>query len=114
MATFPATLEPSPASQINPDRGLKVSVTEGGGVRGRVQYAEALYFLSLVYPDLDDSQVDLVVGQPASHFDAGPTDDHTVDVRGVTYDVNYQAQPAVTEYRGVLRTVRVNFIGTKQ
>ena len=49
-----------------------------------------------------------------AHFDAGPTDDHTVVVRGITYDVNYQAQPVEIEYRGVLRTLQVNFIGTKQ
>ncbi len=110
MAAFPAALVPAVSSDITPDRGMQVYVTEGGGVRGQVNFAEALYFLDLVYEDLDDTDHDLIL----AHFDAGPTNDHTVVVRSDTYDVNYQAQPVVTEHRGILRTVQVSFIGTKQ
>jgi len=114
MAAFPSALVPSQASTIRPDRGLKTYTTEGGGVRGRVQYSEALYYLTLVYEDLDDAEVDLIVGDPSAHFDTDPTGDHTVIVRSETYDVNYMAQPEIVEHRGVLRTVEVSFIGTKQ
>lgn len=112
MAAFPSALVPSQASTIRPDRGLKTYTTEGGGVRGRVQYAEALYYLTLVYEDLDDTDHDLII----SHFEnsGDPAGDHTVIVRSDTYDVNYIGQPEVVEHRGVLRTVEVSFIGTKQ
>jgi hypothetical protein len=110
MAAFPATLYPSPASAINVDRGMKTYTTQGGGVRGRVQFAEALYHLTLVYENLTDAEHDSII----DHFEAGPTDPHTVSVRAETYDVTYQNQPEVTEHRGILRTVQVAFIGTKQ
>lgn len=114
MAAFPAALIPSPRSGIRPDSGLKTYVTEGGGVRGRSQYTETLYYLQLVYELLTDAEYDLVLGLPGSHYDTAPTGEHTVAVRGETYDVTYQNEPRVIEYRGDLRTLQVSFVGTKQ
>jgi hypothetical protein len=113
MATFPTTLTPSVDSTIAPDRGLQTTVTEGGGIRGRVQYAQALYYLNLIFEDLNDTEVALIVDDPAAHFDTGPTSPHQITVRGVLYDVNYLGQPEVTDYHGVLRTMEVNLVGTK-
>ena len=107
MATFPAALEPSPESSIIPDAGIKPYVTEGGGVRGRIQYAEAVINLTLVYPDLTDAEVTLI----DDHFALG-LGPHQVDARGVTYDVVYTAQPLTIEYHGNLRTIQVSFLGT--
>lgn len=108
MAAFPSTVEPSPDSKLVPRAGKKAYITEGGGLRGRAQFAATVYEMRLIYEDLNDTEHDAIL----AHFAAGKADLHTVGVRGVTYNVQYVEEPTVVEYNGVLRTLQVDFLGT--
>lgn len=110
MSAFPSSLDVDPRSRVRPASGLRTYLTAGGQVRGRKAYAATVYDLDLFFDRLNDSEITTLF----AHYDADPDGDHTVSVRGVTYAVKYQEEPAPVAYDGVLVSYRVRFLGPKQ
>ena len=93
--------DPGEATKISPDAGIVLFRTQGGGVRGRRDYASTRYRLRVVYDYLDSTDTAAVL----SHFDGGPTTAHTITIDGVLYNFLYANRPRVKAYHGDRRTI---------
>jgi len=93
--------EPGERTEVEPDAGITLFRTQGGGVRGSRYYAATRYLLKVYFDYCTTTQVTAIMG----HFDGAPTSDHTITIDGITYNFNYMNRPMIVGFHGQHRHV---------
>ena len=110
MASFPTFDGISPESNLNPDAGLNVRLSEGGNVHGRRAYDAAVYRMTIVYELLDSTDRATL----DTFYETNKDSVNAVTIDGTTYDVLFTNKPMPTEYHGLYRTMACEVIGHEQ
>lgn len=107
MATYPQTYI-SRTSKATPDAGIVISVAADGTLKFRKDRSTEAYAFTIVHEWLSQSEYDALLSFISTNG-FGP---HDFTLHGVDYSITLSNMPEVVDYKGSLRMVQVNALGT--
>lgn len=93
-------------TQVIPDDGRKIRHAEGGEIRGRSAYSEAVFTINVIVKGT------VAVKQALETFYDTYTDDmNTITIDDSDYEAMFKDRPAVTSKDGEIRWMRFTLVG---